>query len=149
MAPIQRGTAALRRFADETGQSPLEYLQSSRVRRARHLLEATNRTVGSISAAVGYRDPSTFAALFDFGFTTFATPAVIRVLYVLGLVAIGLTYVVAVISGFIEGAGVGLLALVLGAVVALFYVILLRVGLEFSYAIVRMSEDIRTMRDRP
>lgn len=54
----------LRRFADETGQSPLEYLQSSRVRRARHLLETTDRTVASISTAVGYRDPGTFAALF-------------------------------------------------------------------------------------
>ncbi|MFI6688964.1 GlxA family transcriptional regulator [Streptomyces sp. NPDC050485] len=54
----------LRRFADETGRSPLEYLQSSRVRRARHLLETTDRTVADISAAVGYRDPSTFAALF-------------------------------------------------------------------------------------
>lgn len=54
----------LRRFAAETGQSPLEYLQSSRVRRARHLLETTDRTVAAISAAVGYRDPGTFAALF-------------------------------------------------------------------------------------
>ncbi|WP_328808631.1 GlxA family transcriptional regulator [Nonomuraea montanisoli] len=54
----------LRRFAEETGQSPLEYLQSSRVRRARHLLETTDRTVAGISAAVGYRDPGTFAALF-------------------------------------------------------------------------------------
>ncbi len=54
----------LRRFAGETGQSPLEYLQASRVRRARHLLETTDRTIASISAAVGYRDPGTFAALF-------------------------------------------------------------------------------------
>ncbi|MFE0043939.1 GlxA family transcriptional regulator [Streptomyces albireticuli] len=54
----------LRRFADETGRSPLEYLQSSRVRRARHLLETTDRTVASISTAVGYRDSATFAALF-------------------------------------------------------------------------------------
>jgi transcriptional regulator GlxA family with amidase domain len=54
----------LRRFADETGQSPLGHLQSSRVRRARHLLETTDRTVASISAAVGYRDAGTFAALF-------------------------------------------------------------------------------------
>ncbi|MGV9266886.1 GlxA family transcriptional regulator [Kitasatospora sp. NPDC003701] len=54
----------LRRFADETGQSPLEYLQSSRVRRARHLLETTDRTVASISTAVGYTDSGTFAALF-------------------------------------------------------------------------------------
>lgn len=54
----------LRRFADETGRSPLEYLRASRVRRARHLLETTDRTVARISAAVGYRDPGTFAALF-------------------------------------------------------------------------------------
>ncbi|MFI6051156.1 GlxA family transcriptional regulator [Streptomyces violascens] len=54
----------LRRFAGETGQSPLEYLQLSRVRRARHLLETTDRTVAGIAAAVGYRDPGTFAALF-------------------------------------------------------------------------------------
>jgi len=54
----------LRRFADEAGQSPLDYLQSSRVRRARHLLETTDRTVTSISAALGYRDSGTFAALF-------------------------------------------------------------------------------------
>jgi transcriptional regulator GlxA family with amidase domain len=54
----------LRRFAEETGQSPLAYLQSSRVRRARHLLETTDRTIAGISAAVGYRDSGTFAALF-------------------------------------------------------------------------------------
>ncbi|MGI5205954.1 GlxA family transcriptional regulator [Spirillospora sp. CA-108201] len=54
----------LRRFAHEAGQSPLEYLQSARVRRARHLLETTDRTVAAIAAAVGYRDPGTFAALF-------------------------------------------------------------------------------------
>ncbi|QYC38358.1 HTH-type transcriptional activator RhaS [Nonomuraea coxensis DSM 45129] len=54
----------LRRFAGETGRSPLAYLQSSRVRRARHLLETTDRTVAGIAAAVGYRDSGTFAALF-------------------------------------------------------------------------------------
>lgn len=54
----------LRRFADETGRSPLEYLQSSRVRRARHLLETTDRTFAGISTAVGYKDSGTFAALF-------------------------------------------------------------------------------------
>ncbi|MEO3823230.1 helix-turn-helix domain-containing protein [Actinomadura sp. B10D3] len=54
----------LRRFARETGRSPLDYLQSSRVRRARHLLETTDRSIASISATVGYRDAGTFAALF-------------------------------------------------------------------------------------
>ncbi|MFD9795377.1 GlxA family transcriptional regulator [Streptomyces sp. NPDC059070] len=54
----------LRRFARETGRSPLDHLHSSRVRRARHLLETTDRTVAAIAATVGYRDAGTFAALF-------------------------------------------------------------------------------------
>ncbi|WP_329201077.1 MULTISPECIES: GlxA family transcriptional regulator [unclassified Streptomyces] len=54
----------LRRFAQETGRSPLGHLQASRVRRARHLLETTDRTVAAVAAAVGYQDPGTFAALF-------------------------------------------------------------------------------------
>ncbi|MEV5726200.1 GlxA family transcriptional regulator [Streptomyces pharetrae] len=54
----------LRRFAEETGRSPLAHLQGSRVRRARHLLETTDRTVAAVAAAVGYQDPGTFAALF-------------------------------------------------------------------------------------
>jgi hypothetical protein len=103
--------------------------------------------------APGGADPQnrlngTFGALFDFGFNTFATPAVIKVLYILGLVAIGLGYVVLVISAFSQSAGYGLLMLVGGAIGALFYVIFFRVLLEFYYAIVRMSEDIRAMRER-
>ncbi|MEU9476150.1 helix-turn-helix domain-containing protein [Streptomyces sp. NPDC048191] len=54
----------LRRFAEETGRSPLAHLQASRVRRARHLLETTDRTVAAVAAAVGYQDPGSFAALF-------------------------------------------------------------------------------------
>ncbi|MBT2408117.1 helix-turn-helix domain-containing protein [Streptomyces sp. ISL-87] len=54
----------LRRFAQETGRSPLAHLQTSRIRRARHLLETTERTVAAVATAVGYQDPGTFAALF-------------------------------------------------------------------------------------
>jgi transcriptional regulator GlxA family with amidase domain len=54
----------LRRFRQETGRSPLAHLQAARVDRARHLLESGDRTVAAVAAAVGYRDPGTFAALF-------------------------------------------------------------------------------------
>jgi hypothetical protein len=90
----------------------------------------------------------TFAALVDFGFNSFATPVVIKILYVLGLVVIGLGYVGFVVTAFAESPGYGLLVLLVGAVVALFYVIFFRVFLEFYYAVVRMSEDIRAMRNR-
>lgn len=54
----------LRRFRDETGKTPLGHLQEMRVRRAKHLLETTERTVAGIAAEVGYRDPGTFGAVF-------------------------------------------------------------------------------------
>ncbi|WP_380232716.1 GlxA family transcriptional regulator [Kitasatospora paranensis] len=54
----------LRRFGAEAGQSPLAYLHIARVRRARFLLETTDRTVSAIAAALGYTDPDAFAALF-------------------------------------------------------------------------------------
>src|SRR6185503_14333278 len=78
--------------------------------------------------------PSFFGALFDFGFNTFATPVVIKVLYILGLIAIALGYVIIVISGFANSPLAGLGALIGGAVGALFYVIFFRVFLEFYYA---------------
>ncbi|QCX81836.1 HTH-type transcriptional regulator CdhR [Streptomyces sp. YIM 121038] len=54
----------LRRFGEEAGETPLAYLQGARVRRARHLLETTDRTVASIAADVGYRDSGTFSGVF-------------------------------------------------------------------------------------
>ncbi|MFG2333518.1 GlxA family transcriptional regulator [Streptomyces sp. NPDC048604] len=54
----------LRRFGDEAGETPLGYLQTARVRRARHLLETTDRTVARIAADVGYRDPGAFSGVF-------------------------------------------------------------------------------------
>jgi transcriptional regulator GlxA family with amidase domain len=54
----------LRRFGAETGRTPLEYLQASRVARARHLLEATDQTVARIATDVGYADASTFSGIF-------------------------------------------------------------------------------------
>jgi transcriptional regulator GlxA family with amidase domain len=54
----------LRRFGEEAGETPLAYLQRIRVRRARHLLETTDRTVARIAADVGYRDPGAFSGIF-------------------------------------------------------------------------------------
>ena len=89
-----------------------------------------------------------FGALFDFSFETFATPVVIKVLYILSLILNGLGYVVLVIAGFSVSVGAGLLALIGGALLTLIYVILTRVLLELFYSVVRMSEDIRAMRNR-
>lgn len=88
----------------------------------------------------------TFGALFDFEFNTFATPAVVKLLYIVGMVLLGIGYLAVLIGAFAQGVGVGLIALIVGAVVVLFYLILFRVLLEFYYAVVRMSEDIHHRR---
>jgi AraC-like DNA-binding protein len=54
----------LRRFRAETGLTPLGYLHTARIRRARHLLESTDRTAASIAAEVGYDDPGSFTGVF-------------------------------------------------------------------------------------
>lgn len=87
------------------------------------------------------------AAIFDFSFSSFATPSLIRLLYIVGSVLIGLFYLFSVGSSFYTGGAVtGLFTLIIGAVVALFSMALLRVSLEFYYAVVRMSEDIHNRR---
>lgn len=86
---------------------------------------------------------SFFSALFDFSFNSFATPGLIRVIYIIGTVLIGLGwlgYTVVAFGAFGAAAGIGVL--IFGAVFALFSIALLRVSLEFYYAVVRMSEDI-------
>jgi transcriptional regulator GlxA family with amidase domain len=54
----------LRRYKADSGEPPLAYLQRARMRRARHLLENTDRTLADIQGAVGYRDAGAFADLF-------------------------------------------------------------------------------------
>lgn len=84
-----------------------------------------------------------FGALFDFSFNHFVTPRIVKVVYVLALVVLVLAYVVFVIAGLAgETPGVGVVFLLLGWIPFLLYLALIRMTLEFYYAIVRMSEDI-------
>jgi hypothetical protein len=83
-----------------------------------------------------------FGALFDFSFNHFVTPSIIRVLYVLGLIGIALTYLSFIIYAFMYSVAQGIITLLFGLVVAFIYLALWRVTLEFFLAVVRMSEDI-------
>ncbi len=83
------------------------------------------------------------SALTDLNFERFATPAVVRFLYVVGIVLTVVGYAGIVIAFFTRGFGLGVAALVGGAVAALFALLLLRVTLEFLVAVVRLSQDVR------
>lgn len=53
-----------RRFAQATGMSPLEYVQTLRLEEAKQMLEAGEQPVEAIAVEVGYQDASFFGRLF-------------------------------------------------------------------------------------
>ncbi|MFC8290294.1 GlxA family transcriptional regulator [Streptomyces sp. NPDC057242] len=50
----------IRRFRDQTGTTPLQWLHRARVRQAQHLLETTDHSVEHIGDQVGFGSPTTF-----------------------------------------------------------------------------------------
>jgi len=83
-----------------------------------------------------------FSALFDFSFTRFITPMIIKFVYILATVALGLVYLFLVIAAFSDSAASGLFMLIIGPVLLLIYLAFIRMTLEIYLAVVRMSEDI-------
>ncbi len=83
-----------------------------------------------------------FKALFDFSFTTFITPKVVKFVYILATVFLVLGWLFFMIAMFSDSAGAGLAVLLLGPILLIIYLALIRMTLEFYLAIVRMSEDI-------
>ena len=49
-----------RRFREQTGTSPLQWLQRARIRQAQYLLETTGHPVDRIATQVGFGSPTAF-----------------------------------------------------------------------------------------
>jgi transcriptional regulator GlxA family with amidase domain len=50
----------IRRFREQTGTTPLQWLHRARIRQAQHLLETTQHSVERIGGQVGFASPTTF-----------------------------------------------------------------------------------------
>ena len=88
-------------------------------------------------------------ALFDFSFTSFVTPKVVKVLYVLIVVVVGLSALGFALSVLATSVGLGLIVLLVGA--PLYFLVvtaLYRITLEFFMVVFRMAQDIRAIRER-
>jgi hypothetical protein len=87
------------------------------------------------------------ASLFDFGFTSFVTPKVVKVVYILITIVLGLATVAYIILGFASGSPIlGILALIFAPVIGLIYLALWRIGMELFIVIFRMADDVRGIR---
>jgi transcriptional regulator GlxA family with amidase domain len=62
-AGLERRTF-LRRFANATGMTPIEYCRAVRIARARELLECGNTPQKEIAQSLGYKDVASFARVF-------------------------------------------------------------------------------------
>ncbi|WP_110181029.1 DUF4282 domain-containing protein [Nocardioides solisilvae] len=99
----------------------------------------------------GYGDPGVpqgpqakgfFASLFDFSFSSFITPTVVKAVYALSVGLLTLFWLFFVLAAFIDSPAAGIGVLVVGPLILVLYLCLIRMTLEFYVAVVRMSEDI-------
>jgi hypothetical protein len=85
-----------------------------------------------------------FESLFDISFTSFITTKIIKFLYVLALIAIGLIALAFVVGAFSRSAALGVLVLViLAPLFSLIYIVYARVTLELIIQIFRITELLR------
>ncbi len=85
-----------------------------------------------------------FSSLFDFSFNRLVATRVIKVLYVLLLVVIGLGLLGFLIAAIVSGSvGSILIALIIGPLLALLYIVYARILLEVLIAIFRILETNR------
>lgn len=91
-------------------------------------------------------DRGFFSALFDLSFSSLVTTRVIKFIYVITLIVIGLAALFFVVAAFAESAALGVLTLiVIAPVLSLLYVIYARVLLEVIIALFRLVEYNREL----
>jgi len=116
----------------------------------------TARPGAESAAAVGGPVPaqatdarSFLRALFDFGFTSFVTPKVIKALYVLITIGTVVSALVFTIYVFKASTAFGIVTLVFADPLFILIVLAIyRIALEFFMVTFRVAEDVRALRER-
>ncbi|WP_432559467.1 DUF4282 domain-containing protein [Granulicoccus sp. GXG6511] len=110
-------------------------------------------------------EDSFIKAIFDFGFTRYATPSVVKILYILGIVVGGLGWFLSGLFWILIGGAasafnpygggggggmtfMGVLAWIFGLIPLFFWIIGLRVTLEYALATVRINQDSKVIREK-
>ncbi len=100
------------------------------------------RTSDPRPAASGF-----LSKLFDLSFTSFITPSIVRIVYVIAMLLIGLGWLGYSVVGFARSPGLGLLILVVvGPLLSLFYLVVVRITLELYLAVIRLAEDVHELK---
>src|SRR5436305_1223191 len=90
-----------------------------------------------------------FGSLFDISFRSLITTKIIKIVYVLYMIVIGLVALGFIVSAFHASAAAGLFVLVIGAPIAfLIYLIFGRVWLEVVIVLFRIMENTQRLVDQ-
>jgi uncharacterized protein DUF4282/zinc ribbon protein len=90
-----------------------------------------------------------FASLFDFSFSSFITPRLVKVLYVLMTIVVALWTLLFVLLAFRSSSSFGFIALViLGPIFFVIMMIWVRAGVEAIIAFFRIQEDVAAINQR-
>lgn len=116
----------------------------------------TNGAIGAPDPVGDGRDVGFFSALFDFSFRKYATPSIVKIVYILVTVVMVLGALVWTITGaagvFDVDPGLGILFLLLGVPFILIALILqlalFRVLLEASLALIRSAQSLQNLEQR-
>ena len=87
-------------------------------------------------------DKNFFAGLFDFSFQQVLARRIVKLLYIIGILAGGIAVVAYSVVGFQQSSGDGIIALVAGIVSLFVGILVLRVLMELTLVVLRISEGI-------
>jgi len=93
-------------------------------------------------------DKGIVGCLMDLSFTSFVTSRVVPIVYIIAIVAAGLSAIGMIITGFRSSPGIGVVTLLLSPIAFAIYVLLARIWLEMVIAIIRVAENTGRMADR-
>ena len=111
--------------------------------------DASSAEIGAARPGDAAGGKGFLSALFDFGFTSFVTPKVIKVLYTLITIGTVISALVFTIIAFKASVAFGVATLVIGDPLFILIVLAIyRVILEFFVVTFRVAEDIRALRER-
>ncbi|MFD6177716.1 DUF4282 domain-containing protein, partial [Isoptericola sp. NPDC060282] len=89
-----------------------------------------------------------FGALFDYSFSRYITPSVVRVIYIVVTVLVALGWLSGLVATFSQSIWAGILYLVFAWIIALVYLALARITLEFFVAVISVSEKVNAYAKR-
>lgn len=93
------------------------------------------------------QDRGFLGSLFDFSFSRFVTPKVLKLLYTLGLLIALFGAIRFIGAGFDRGFFTGLVSLIVSPALFLIYSLLARVVVELLMVLFRIAEGVEKLRD--